>query len=204
MFSIEVGTSDDLRDGVESELAVYRHKVFVEQLGWQLPAEIPGEERDQFDRPDTLYVLARDAQGQICGCARLLSTEQAYLLASVFPGLLGNQPAPHSAEIWELSRYTTQIINGDGNSRIEARERFRVLLKAVVETALAQGAKRLITFSYIGVERIARNFGLHVHRAGAPQMIDDKPVLAFWIELDEQTCTALEPPAAADEGTRTH
>lgn len=191
MFEIEIGTSEQLPAGAESELAVYRHKVFVEQLGWELPTEQPGFERDQFDRPDTLYVVARDAQTRICGCARLLSTEQAYLLATIFPALLGGQAAPRSAEVWELSRYTTQVVGGDATSRIEARQRFHTLLKAVVETALAKGAKRLITFSYIGVERIARNFGLHVHRAGAPQMIDGKPVLAFWIELDEQTCTAL-------------
>ncbi|MEO8802435.1 MAG: acyl-homoserine-lactone synthase [Rudaea sp.] len=191
MFEIEIGTSEQLPAGVESDLAVYRHKVFVEQLGWELPTEQPGFERDQFDRPDTLYVVARDAQARICGCARLLTTQQAYLLATVFPGLLGDQPAPCSADVWELSRYTTQVVEGDATSRIEARQRFHTLLKAVVETALMKGAKRLITFSYTGVERIARNFGLHVHRAGAPQMIDGKPVLAFWIELDEQTCTAL-------------
>ncbi|HET8942769.1 MAG TPA: acyl-homoserine-lactone synthase [Rudaea sp.] len=191
MLNIEIGTSDQLQAGLESDLAVYRHKVFVEQLGWELPAEQPGFERDQFDRADTVYVVARDSDGHICGCARLLSTEQAYLLATVFPGLLGGQAAPCSAEVWELSRYTTQVVQGDPGSRGEARERFGILLKGVVETALAKGARRLITFSYIGVERIARNFGLHVHRAGAPQLIDAKPVLAFWIELDEQTCTAL-------------
>ena len=191
MFNIQSGTSGQLQAGLESDLAVYRHKVFVEQLGWQLPSAQPGFERDQFDRPDTVYVVARDASGDICGCARLLSTQQAYLLATVFPSLLGEQPAPCSAQVWELSRYTTQVVAGEATSRNEASERFRVLLKGVVETALAKGAQRLITFSYIGVERIARNFGLHVHRAGAPQMIDGKPVLAFWIELDAQTCSAL-------------
>ena len=52
-------------------------------------------------------------------------------------------------------------------------------------------AKRLITFSYLGVERIARNFGIHVHRVGPTERIDGRPVVAFWIELDEQTFGAL-------------
>jgi len=191
MLTILTGTSSDLHSHVETDLAAYRYKVFVEQLGWDLPVAQAGLERDQFDRPDTLYVVAKDNEDRICGCARLLPTERAYLLGSVFPGLLDGQPAPCSADVWELSRYTTQVVHNETSTRAEAKERFRLLLKAVVEIALAQGAQRLITFSFAGVERLARGFGIHVHRAGAPQMIDGKPVLAFWIELDEQTFRAL-------------
>jgi acyl homoserine lactone synthase len=196
MLTILVGTSTQLND-VEPDLAVYRHKVFVEQLGWELPAAQSGLERDDFDRPDTLYVVAKDTDGHVCGCARLLSTEQAYLLGTVFPGLMGNQPMPCSPEIWELSRYTTQVVGGEAASRLEAKQRFGALLKAVVEAALERGARRLITFSFVGVERLARSFGIHVHRVGAPQLIEGKPVLAFWIELDQQTCVALGITAPA-------
>jgi len=191
MLTILVGTSAQLNAGVEAELAVYRHHVFVEQLGWELPSGQSGLERDQFDGPETLYVVAKDSTGSVCGCARLLSTEQAYLLNSVFPDLMDGQPLPSSPLVWELSRYTTQPLTGEPLNREQQKERFAALLKSVVEAALERGAKRLITFSYLGVERLARNFGLHVHRAGAPRMIDGKPVLAFWIELDEQTRTAL-------------
>ena len=191
MLTILTGTSTQLQVGVESDLAAYRHKVFVEHLGWELPSAQSGLERDQFDRPDTLYIVAKDSDGSICGCARLLSTEQAYLLGSVFPELMGNQPVPCSPEVWELSRYTTQVVDGQAMSRLEARERFGALLKTVVEAAIERGAKRLITFSFTGVERLARSFGIHVHRVGAAQLVDGKPVLAFWIELDEQTFRAL-------------
>jgi len=191
MLTIFVGTSAQLNAGVEAELAVYRHRVFVEQLGWELPSGQSGLERDQFDGPETLYVVAKDSEGSVCGCARLLSTEQAYLLNSVFPDLMDGQPLPNSPAVWELSRYTTQPLTGEPLSREQQKERFAALLKSVVEAALERGAKRLITFSYLGVERLARNFGLHIHRAGAPRIIDGKPVLAFWIELDEQTRTAL-------------
>jgi len=203
MLTFGVGTSSELSSGVETELATYRHRVFVENLGWQLPSADPGLERDQFDGAETLYVVARDAAGDICGCARLLSTEQAYLLGSVFPGLMDGQPLPNSPEIWELSRYTTQILNGKATSQADLRQRFAALFKAVVEAALDRGAKRLITFSYVGIERYVRSFGIHAHRAGSTQMVDGKPVLAFWIELDEQTIKALGIVRTA-EAVRTH
>lgn len=191
MLTILTGTCSELETCVETDLAAYRYKVFIEQLGWNLPIAQEGLERDQFDRSDTLYVVAKDWSGSICGCARLLPTLQPYLLGSVFPELLGNQAAPCAADVWELSRYTTQMIGSNDGSREDAKERFRRLLKAVVEVALEKGADRLITFSYVGVERLARSFGIHVHRAGAPQLIDGRPVLAFWIELDAQTFQAL-------------
>lgn len=191
MFTILTGTSAELAPHVKSALAEYRHKVFVEHLGWELPDAQPGIERDQFDRPDTVYVVVKDIDGHICGCARLLSTQQAYLLGSIFPELLGNQALPCAPEIWELSRYTTQRTSADVPCGDDAKERFRLLLKAVVETALEKGARRLITFSYTSVERLARSFGIHVHRAGAPQPIDGRPVVAFWVELDLQTFAAL-------------
>ncbi len=197
MLTIEIGKQEQLQVGVEAELAAYRYKVFVEHLGWDLPIAQIGAERDQFDRPDTLYVVAKDRVDRICGCARLLPTDEPYLLGTVFPQLMGNQALPASADIWELSRYTTQLVDGEVTTREEAAERFRALLRAVCETALAGGAKRLITFSYAGVERIARNFGIHVHRVGPSHLIDGRPVVAFWIELDEQTFSAFDARAQA-------
>lgn len=194
MMTVLSGTKSQLSSSVEAELAGYRYEIFVETLQWQLPAE-NGREFDQFDRPDTHYVIARDAQGLICGCARLLPTTQAYLLDEVFPDLMNGQPAPHDAQVWELSRFSTKG-TGELNppSREEARARFCTLFAAVVEAAMAQGATRLITFTAMGVERILRSIGMHSHRVGPPQLIDDKPVLAMWIELDEQTCSALDVP----------
>lgn len=46
------------------ELALYRHRVFVKMLGWDLAVQ-DGMGLDQFDRPDTLYVIARGDEGQL-------------------------------------------------------------------------------------------------------------------------------------------
>ena len=71
MFTTVTREARDLQPDLEAALAAYRYRVFVEELGWPLPA-VDGLERDGFDRPDTLYVIARLASGELCGCARLL------------------------------------------------------------------------------------------------------------------------------------
>jgi acyl homoserine lactone synthase len=195
MLTVVTGTASQLPSGLETALAVYRHAVFIEALQWQLPVE-NGLERDQFDRPDTLYAIVRNVNGGVCGCARLLPTTKAYLLDEVFPSLMNGAPAPHTPDVWELSRFSTMATNQASTpSREELRRRFCSLFSAVVEVATAQGAARLITFTALGVERILRSIGMHAHRVGPPQMIDGEPVLALWIELDDQTRRALNLPA---------
>jgi N-acyl-L-homoserine lactone synthetase len=185
------GTSAQLGDDLADRLARYRHFVFVEQLGWNLGISEPGIELDEFDRDDTLYLLARDGEDRICGCARLLPTTRSYLLAKVFPQLLGNQAAPHSGAVWELSRFSVHPPAGVALGRAETNARFLALLRAVVRAAAERRVERLITFSGLGLERIARMLGLHTHRAGPAQAIDGKPALAYWIELDAQTFRAV-------------
>lgn len=169
-------------------MAAYRHKIFIERLGWPLPVE-NGQERDQFDHSDTLYVVARDPEGAICGCARLLPTTEPYLLGEVFPQLMGGAPIPKSHEVWELSRFAAATV--DGNTTVDAAINTRNVLAASVKSAMRQGAKRLITVSPLGIERLLHRMGVHAHRAGPPMQADGKPIFACWIEIDEQTVNAL-------------
>lgn len=182
------GKSKEFAPELENAIAEYRHKIFIERLGWTLPVE-NGMERDQFDHPETLYVVARAASGAICGCARLLPTTEPYLLSEVFPHLLGGAPVPNTREVWELSRFA--MASTEPDSGIDAASNTRKLLAAAVGTAAAQGAKRLITVSPLGIDRLLHRMGVHAHRAAPPMLVDGKPVFACWIEIDEQTLNAL-------------
>ena len=174
----------------EVALALYRHKIFIEKLGWQLPVR-DGMERDQFDRPDTLYVVAQDDNGDICGCARLLPTTNAYLLGEVFPQLMNGLPAPCVGHIWELSRFAAADVSKNLTLPQNMAKMSRDLLAAAVMVAAKQGAARLITVSPLGVERLLHRMGVHAHRAGPPVFVNGKPIFACWIEIDEQTTKAL-------------
>ncbi len=183
-------TSKEFTPEFERAVAQYRHKIFIERLGWQLPVK-DGLERDQFDRPDTIYVVARNETGSICGCARLLPTIKPYLLGEVFPQLMNGLPVPSSHEIWELSRFAAADVSDSTISPQGASQQSQNLLAAAVATAAAQGATRLITVSPLGVERLLHRMGVHAHRAGPPIFVDGKPIFACWIEIDAQTRNAL-------------
>lgn len=188
-MNIISGEPARLPDGLFSEVSRYRHKVFVEKLGWELETQ-NGFELDQFDRPDTVYVVSQDETSSINGCARLLPTDRPYLLGEVFPQLLNGLPPPCSPDVWEISRFATMDFN---NQSAAADGQFSSeitvgLLQESIACAIAHGAKRLITVSPIGVERllhrVLRNSGCYAHRAGPPMIIDGHPIFACWIELN--------------------
>lgn len=188
MLQTITGTIDELQTGLESALASYRHRVFIEELGWKLPT-MNRSERDAFDREDTVYVIAQDERGEICGCGRLLRADRPYLLANVFPHLMDGQPLPRSPDIWELSRFA--LSQPEGNSAAQAWKNTCTLVSRVVSAALARGATGLIAFSATGNVRLLKRMGVNVRTLAAPHLVDSKSVVAFAIDLDEQTRTAL-------------
>lgn len=180
------GTASDLQPSLVAGLGRYRHKVFVEKLGWKLQCENSlGLEYDQFDRDDTVYVVAQNSIQEIVGTARLLPTTQPYLLGEVFPQLLNGLRAPRSADIWELSRFAATDFSAPSSSALrQFSSPIAIdLLYASFKSASTRGAKRLITVSPPAVERLLRNAGITAHRAGSPMVIDGNPILAYWINL---------------------
>jgi acyl homoserine lactone synthase len=178
------GTSTSLAAEDLLGLARFRHRVFVEMLGWELQAR-DGLELDQFDRADTVYVAARSEHGGVVGIARLLPTTRPYLLRDVFPQLLHGQPLPATPSVWELSRFAAVDFDAARTAPVaQVSSPVAVgLLRESMRVAAGLGADRLITVSPLGVERLLRKAGFRAHRAGPPVIVDGHPVFACWIEL---------------------
>ncbi|OUL98900.1 acyl-homoserine-lactone synthase [Variovorax sp. JS1663] len=182
-MEIIAGTPKNLSDEVLVGLARYRHEVFVETLGWDLATQA-GLELDQFDRPDTIYVAAREEERYV-GIARLLPTVRPYLLSEVFPQLMGDAPLPSSEGVWELSRFAAIDFHSNVSSGQFSSPTTVGLLDAVRSCALRHGVNRLITVSPLGVERLLRKLDFVAYRAGPPQIINGHPLFACWIDLTQ-------------------
>lgn len=188
-MDIIAGSATQLAKEFITSLANYRHKVFVEQLGWKLGTP-DGVELDQFDRPDTLYVIARNQAEEIVGCARLLPTTRPYLLEEIFPELLNGLPPPKSDEVWELSRFAAVDFSEDArsatanNGKISSAVTLSIFA-TVMQVAKQQGAKRLLIVSFLGVERLLRHAGYRAHRAGPPLQADGQWIMACWVEIGD-------------------
>jgi acyl homoserine lactone synthase len=195
---IIAGMAADIPAGLLFEIAKYRHRIFVDHLGWRLHTSGPFE-LDQFDRRDTGYVAAIDAEGAVIGTARLLPTDRPYLLADVFPQLMGNSPLPRSSAVWEISRFAAIDPRSPPTSTTTnfASPLALNLLAAAMRMASDAGAQRLISVSPLGIERILRRAGVTAERASGPQEIDGHRLIACWITIDQW----WRPPKANDRPT---
>lgn len=171
-------------------VAEYRRTVFVDWLGWELPME-RGLEQDAFDQADAVHVIARDA-GRMVGYCRMLPTTAPYLLASLFPELIGENPVPNSPKVWELSRYCaadprTRDGAGFGTDEVVGKA---VLLAAIRHSA-ACGADSLVYCSTLSIERLARRWGVEAVRLGPPRKCDAGWIVAGQIMFTRATFAAL-------------
>ncbi len=184
-MEILAGTPALLSADVMSGLARYRHKVFVEKLGWELACE-EGHEYDQFDHDKTTYVVAQSKNGAVVGSARLLPTSHPYLLGEIFPELMGGLPLPKSDDIWELSRFAAVDFDSDSKATPMLQYSSPVaieLMQSVIQLAASFGVERLIAVTHLGVERLLRRAGFIAHRAAPPVVVDGHPLFACWIEV---------------------
>ncbi|WP_432454052.1 MULTISPECIES: acyl-homoserine-lactone synthase [unclassified Agarivorans] len=178
------GLAEQLPATTMNHLNHYRHQVFVEMLGWELNTP-KGIEQDQFDRDDTVYVIAKNEKNNISGCARLLPTTQPYLLEEVFPELLNGLPCPKQDDIWELSRFAAVDFDNDNEAPTQLMSSQALgLLTAAIECAKQHGAKRLISVSPLGIERMLRHAGFRHHRAGPPKILNGYALFACYIDIN--------------------
>ena len=185
-MEILAGRSSELTSSLMRQIGRYRHKVFVEKLGWPLQCE-HDMELDRFDCADTVYVVGLGLDKEVIGSARLLPTTQAYLLEQQFPQLLHGMPAPRSPQVWELSRFASVNF-----TQLEAAtlEQYNApvcipLLRACLSVAAKRGAQQLISVSPTGIERLLRRAGIAVRRAGPPLIIDGYPLFAALLDCNQ-------------------
>ncbi|WP_437881578.1 acyl-homoserine-lactone synthase [Pseudomonas sp. LRF_L74] len=181
-----VGNRVQMCPAVFLALTRYRYEVFVEQMGWALPCA-KGEELDQFDQPDTVYVLTRDASREIVGCARLIPTDRPFLLGEVFPQLMGATPLPSSKQVWELSRFSSRRSLDYRMKSAQGWHDTTWLMRNVISVVHTLG-RRLIALSASGNECLLRRMGGSTQRIAQPQLVDDLPVVQFWIDIGRCSC----------------
>lgn len=140
------GAPEGLPQGLYSKVTRYRHKVFVEQLSWELKIQDEAE-LDHFDHPDTVYVVAQDDEANVFGCTRLLLAIRPHLRRELFSQLLnGFLPSCSSPDAWILSRFAA--VDCNGQVLILGQFSSPVAIKLLQESILciaAHASKRLIT-----------------------------------------------------------
>ncbi|WP_170327555.1 acyl-homoserine-lactone synthase [Ruegeria arenilitoris] len=77
---------------------------FKTRLGWDVQVNSLGEERDQYDELNPLYVIWQEPDGSHGGSMRVLPTTGPVMINDVFGHLTGGSPV-RDPRIWEVTRF---------------------------------------------------------------------------------------------------
>ncbi|MBI3899435.1 MAG: GNAT family N-acetyltransferase [Gammaproteobacteria bacterium] len=165
-----------------------RYRVFRQRLQWDV-ATNGRYEQDDYDRDDTVYVIARTPQGDIDGCCRLLPTTGPYMLKDTFPELLQGRPAPSDPSIWEISRFATSSRDkGDGARFSDTPVR---LIDKLVEFGAAAHISSFVFVTTVAFERLLRHLGLICPRLAPPMQIGIEKTVALQLNVNAHTIGTL-------------
>lgn len=173
-----------------------RKRVFVDQLGWQLPVAGSWLEIDQYDNEDAIYILARDrVAGKHLGSVRLLPTTAPHLLSDIFPDLCPAGP-PSGVDVWEISRLVTNPDSAAGAMGVRVH---RMLASALIDFALSNQVSRYtLVIEYSRLPALLA-VGWTVSPISMPRRVNGDLVQALEIAIDENSIAQVRQRARAPQ-----
>lgn len=164
-----------------------RHRIFVEESGWEALRRPDGLERDQFDHEDAVHMLLYEGP-LLIGYQRMLPTTRPYLLSEVYPQLCEG-PQPRDPAIWEWTRFAVEREHrGDGRGLGLAGAR---LVLGYVEWGLDNGIDTIVVEVDPMQSLKFLQCGFVIAQLGIAQKIDGRPVVAMLARFDGRTRVTL-------------
>ena len=166
---------------------------FADRLGWDVTVNAAGEERDQYDALNPLYVIWECADGSHGGSMRFLPTTGRTMVNEHFAFLNDGEPI-QSPLIWECTRF---CLSPGADRRAAA--------------ALALGAGELMAAFHLGhfvgvfdarMERIYARMGLKPEVLGRQGEGRDAVGVGLWSMHEEAFAPTLAKVGAARETSR--
>lgn len=164
-----------------------RKQVFIDRLGWDLPALAGQYELDQFDDVHAQYLILSDGHGRHRASTRLLRTDRPHLLGDLY-AVLCSKGVPCGPTIREVTRFCLDPAFGASERRVARNE----LVSALADYAVTSGIS-----AYTGIagirwfEQIAE-FGWDCRALGPARKIGGQELVALHITIDTGTIPALE------------
>lgn len=154
----------------------FRHRQFVERLGWRELHSEDGREMDRFDTDDAVHLVVVSGD-DVVGYTRLLRTSHPHLLSDVYPEIMGDQNWPRGDAIYEWTR----CISDDRAGPFGSVQASHVLITGVLEFCLLSGIQGMIVETHPKLVSWMLETGYKVDTLNTPQVINNVPVVPVYI-----------------------
>ena len=183
---------------IRREVFEFRHRIFVKQLGWEIPS-IDSMEFDNYDALLPVNMIARDASGRLTATWRLLPTTGPYMLRNTFQDLLGEMEAPVSEAVWEISRFAFDPRETGSRRVSEFAKIAGETFWALGEFGLQIGMNEVIGVYDMRISHILKTLGCLPLWIGKPKRIGNCLAVAASFEVSLKRLRSLRQTLARSE-----
>ncbi|SCB50141.1 acyl-homoserine-lactone synthase [Rhizobium multihospitium] len=187
MLKILPGSDIGKHSALMDRVFRFRHKIFVEEKGWEDLRQPDGLERDQFDDAHAIHQICLRGDA-IVGYQRLLPTTRPHLLTDVL-GDLCRRPPPRGPRVFEWTRFC--VARGQREMRPRGDSPFLELAQGVVEWGMANRVDTVTVAIDWRLMVIAMQLRFFVRPLGFPARIGRDEVVALRMSFNHETLSAL-------------
>ncbi len=154
-----------------------RKRVFRDRMGWEVRINPEGLEVDQFDLPDTVYLLALDDARRVIGSWRLLPATGPTMIRDVWPQFLGSIELPRDPHVWEASRFAVDSPEGASEKSLAQVSRaVQELFCGLTELCLLCRIREVFTLYDMRIARLLKRLDCHPRMVSKRLRIGDNLV----------------------------
>ena len=177
-----------------------RKRVFKDRMGWDVSFDQDGLEVDQFDLPDTVYLLALDPRQRVIGNWRLLPATGPTMIRDVWPQFLEHIDMPRALDIWETSRFAVDSPeDASTESAAQINRATQELFCGLTELCLLSGIREIFTLYDMRIARLLRRLDCPPRAVSAKIRIDDTLAQVGAFTTDETMLARLRAAANISE-----
>jgi len=207
-FVIEPDQRDLFAD-VLDDMFRFRHRIFVDLLGWEDIRRDDGRDVDAYDHEKAVYfVTVKD--GGVVACSRLIPSLAPNICITQFGEHADLKPIPRGPDIWDYSRFAVAADQFDPQAcnQLKAQQ-----VSSVFDYCVRRGIRSCISFTLAHTLPQYVEAGVTTTPLGLPVKLGDATYVSVHIDTSKKSYDSvlklfgmrqspLIDPAEADERTR--
>lgn len=183
------------------EMHRLRKIIFRDRMQWNVDISKEGLEIDNYDLPETVYILARDNQSRVVGVWRMLPSTLPSMVRQIWPQFMEDFPLPVHEDVWETSRFGVYSYEQDNRAYVEqTRLTTAHLISALAEVCVLCGIEEIFTLYNPQVGRAVRPLGFIPYAVSREQPVDGKSTIVGRFHMNEEMLASIRTKTGIETG----
>lgn len=170
-----------------------RTKIFKDRMGWDVDVNDHELEVDNFDLPETIYLLHLDQNNTVTGTWRFLTTDQPSMIRTIWPHYTESLPIPPCQSMIETSRFGVHTDTANpGERKKQVSLATAEMIVALIETCILCGFTDMFTLYNIKIKRLLERIGFKPDAVSQVIDLEGEPTVTARFTMNENLLAAVK------------